>query len=109
MEKNLTFPKRVTISDLTLRDGFQNEEHIIPTEAKLFMVEGLIDAGFREMEVTAFAPPKFQPQFRDWADVLKDLPQRDDVIYSCVTTSPKATERAFEAREKGQALMLIRY
>ena len=53
------------------------------------------------MEVTAFAPLKYQPQFRDWEEVLKELPQRDDVTYSCVTTGMKATERAFEARRKG--------
>lgn len=101
MDKKLILPKKVSIADLTLRDGLQNEEHVIPTDAKLFLINGLIDAGFREMEVTAFAPPKYQPQFRDWEDVLKGLPQRDDVVYSCVTTSPKATERAFDARGKG--------
>jgi hydroxymethylglutaryl-CoA lyase len=101
LKKDLTLPKQVTVSDLTPREGFQSEERVIPTEAKLFIINGLIDAGFREMEVTAFAPPKYQPQFRDWEAVLKGLPQRDDVTYSCVTTSPKATERAFDAREKG--------
>lgn len=101
MGKELSLPNRVSISDLTLRDGLQSEERLIPTGAKLFIVEGLIDAGFREMEVTAFAPPKYQPQFWDWEDVLRGLPKRKDVIYSCVTTNPKATERAFQAREKG--------
>ena len=57
--------------------------------------------GFREMEVTGFAPPQYQPQFRDWEEVVKRLPDRNDVIYSYATTSPRATERAFSAREKG--------
>ena len=101
MEKSLELPKQVSISDLTVRDGIQNEAHVIPTDAKVFILEGLIDAGFTEMEVGAFAPPKYQPQFRDWEEVLKRLPDQKDVTYSVVTTSPKATERAFEAREKG--------
>jgi len=95
------FPEKVTLSDLTVRDGFQAETRVIPTEAKLFIINQLVDAGFREMEVAAFAPPRYQPQFRDWEDVLKGLPDRDDVVYSCVTTGKKATERALKAREQG--------
>jgi hydroxymethylglutaryl-CoA lyase len=101
MEKKLILPKKVSVSDLTLRDGLQSEEISMRTDAKLFIVQGLIDAGFREMEVLNFAPPKFQPQFNDWEEVLKGLPQRSDVVYTCVTTSPKATDRAFQSREKG--------
>jgi len=97
----MILPDKVTLSDLTVRDGFQSEQCVIPTDAKLFIIKGLIDAGFREMEVTAFAPPRFQPQFTDWEEVLKGLPDRDDVTYSCVTTGKKATERALQAREKG--------
>jgi hydroxymethylglutaryl-CoA lyase len=94
-------PNKITISDLTVRDGFQAEQHVISTEAKLFIINQLLDAGFKEMEVTAFSPPQYQPQFRDYEDVLKGLPDRDDVIYSCVTTGKKATERALNARGKG--------
>ncbi len=101
METKLILPKKVSVSDLTMRDGLQSEEVAIPTDAKLFIIEGLIDAGFREMEVLSFAPPKYQPQFDDWEEVLRRLPPRNDLVYSCVTTSPEATERAFKAREKG--------
>jgi hydroxymethylglutaryl-CoA lyase len=97
----LVLPKRITIADITVRDGLQSELRVIPLEAKLFLINGLIEAGFREMEVTAFAPPKYQPQFRDWEEVLKGLPNQADVTYSCVTTGKKATERALKAREKG--------
>jgi len=99
MTKNL--PDKVTLSDITLRDGLQAETKVMPTEAKLFIVNQLIKAGFKEMEVSAFAPPSFQPQFRDWEAVLKGLPDRNDVVYSCVTTGKKATARAIAAREKG--------
>lgn len=94
-------PRRVSISDLTVRDGFQSETRVIPTEAKLFVIRALIDAGFREMEVSAFAPPRYQPQFRDWEAVVKGLPDRSEVTYSYVTTGKKATERALEARRSG--------
>lgn len=101
MGKKLKLPQKVTISDITVRDGFQTEEKVIPTEAKLFIINSLVDAGFKEMEVTAFAPPKFQPQFRDFEQVLANLPKRDDVMYSSVTMGRKATERAFQAKKDG--------
>jgi len=101
MREAYSLPPRVAVSDLTVRDGFQSEQRLIPTDAKLFILRQLVDAGFKEMEVSAFAPPRFQPQFRDWEEVVKGLPDRRDVTYSFVTTGRKATERAFEAREKG--------
>lgn len=101
MSRDLNLPKKVTISDLTVRDGFQSESRVIPVEGKLFIINQLVDAGFKEMEVSAFAPPRYQPQFRDLEQILKGLPNQEDVIYSCVTTGKKATERALNAREKG--------
>ncbi len=101
METHCKLPQEVTLSDLTVRDGFQSENRVIPAEAKLFIIKQLLEAGFKEMEVTAFAPPRYQPQFRDWEEVMKGLPDREDVVYSCVTTGKKATQRAVEARQKG--------
>jgi len=94
-------PERVSIADLTVRDGFQSETKVIPVEGKLYIIDRLVAAGFKEMEVSAFAPPRYQPQFRDWEEVVKNLPDREDVTYSYVTTGKKATERALAAREKG--------
>ena len=101
MGAKLNLPLKVSISDITVRDGIQAEQRFMPTDAKLFIINSLINAGFREMEVTAFAPPKYQPQFRDFEQVLANLPIRDDVTYSCVTMGRKATERAFQAKRKG--------
>lgn len=101
MGGKLSLPQKVTISDITVRDGIQAEERVMPTDAKLFIINALIEAGFKEMEVTAFAPPKYQPQFSDFEKVLANLPKRDDVVYSCVTMGQRATERAFQARRDG--------
>ena len=84
MKQIIDFKGEVSISDITVRDGIQAEERVIPRDAKLFIINRLIEAGFREMEVTAFAPPKYQPQFADFEQVLAGLPKREDVTYSCV-------------------------
>ncbi len=38
----MNYPKKVTIGDITVRDGFQHEEKFIPTEAKLWLTEQLV-------------------------------------------------------------------
>lgn len=101
MAAKLQLPSKVVIHDLTVRDGIQSEQHVIPTEAKLWIINALIDAGIRNLEASAFAPPRFQPQFRDAEQVMAGLPKRDDVVYSYVTTGRKATERAFQAKDQG--------
>ena len=48
----MNYPKSVVIGDITVRDGYQHEEKFIPTEAKLWMLEQLLLAGFKHLEVT---------------------------------------------------------
>jgi hydroxymethylglutaryl-CoA lyase len=101
MGNELSLPREVSITDITVRDGLQTEQKVIPTEAKMFIINSLVDAGFKEMEVTALAPPKYQPQFRDAEQVLANLRDKNDVTYSCVTMGKKSTQRAFEMKQKG--------
>jgi hydroxymethylglutaryl-CoA lyase len=61
----MNLPKKVKIGDLTVRDGYQHEEKFIPTEAKIWMAEQLILAGFKYIEVTNLGNPKGMPQFQE--------------------------------------------
>ncbi len=38
-------PRRVTIADCWARDGLQNQPEFIPTEAKVSVIDALVDAG----------------------------------------------------------------
>jgi len=104
----MNYPKRVTIGDITVRDGFQHEEKFIPTEAKIWLAEELILAGFRHIEVTNLGNPKGMPQFKDADEVLKGIRSSkkiahliDKVSLTCITIREKAVERAIEARKEG--------
>lgn len=104
----MNYPKKVTIGDITVRDGFQHEEKFIPTEAKLWVAEQLILAGFRHIEVSNFGNPKGMPQFKD-ADSLFKLIRNSkkvshlmkDVRLTAVTIREKAIERAIQAKQEG--------
>lgn len=104
----MNYPKKVTIGDITVRDGFQHEEKYIPTEAKLWTLEQLILAGFKHLEVTNFGNPKGMPQFND-ADILfkkirnskKVAHLINDVSLTAITIREKAIERAIQAKKEG--------
>jgi hydroxymethylglutaryl-CoA lyase len=102
------YPKKVTIGDITVRDGFQHEEKFIPTAAKLWLAEELLLCGFKHIEVTNFGNPKAMPQFKDSDELMKQLRASKRVAHllpsvklTAITIREKAIERAIEARKEG--------
>ncbi len=104
----MQYPKKVVIGDITVRDGFQHEERFIPTDAKVWMLEQLVLAGYKHIEVTNFGNPKGMPQFRDADEVFKKIRSSkrvkeslDDVVLTAVTIRERAIQRAIEAKKEG--------
>ncbi len=62
--------ERVRITDVSPRDGLQNEAGIIPTADKVRLIELLCATGVDEIEVTSFVSPKWVPQLGDAAEVI---------------------------------------
>lgn len=54
------------------RDGLQNEAAAVSTAHKLALIDGLISAGLRHIEVTSFVHPKAVPQMADADDVMRE-------------------------------------
>lgn len=98
---NIQLPKTIDILDVTLRDGFQHEEMFVPTEAKLWIVEKLIEAGFKRIEVGTFSHVKYVPQFKDILELLKQLPKNPEIEYTVLALNTKACERVAQALEEG--------
>jgi len=104
----MQYPKKVTIGDITVRDGFQHEEIFIPTDAKLWLAEELILAGFKHIETTNFGNPTGMPQFKDADELMKRLRKSkkiahliNDVSITAITIREKAVERAIAAKKEG--------
>lgn len=72
-------PERVRITDVSPRDGLQNEPGVIPTTDKVRLIELLCATGVDEIEVTSFVSPKWVPQLGDAAEVLHELRVRRDI------------------------------
>ena len=107
-------PKKVTIGDITIRDGFQHEEKFVSTEAKKFYLEELIFAGCRDIEVTNLGNPYLMPQFSDAEALLKYLKGErfkkkcekrginvDDICLTAITIREPSVDRAIKLRERG--------
>ncbi len=104
----MNYPKKVTLGDITVRDGFQHEEKFIPTEAKIWLAEQLILAGFKHIETTNFGNPTGMPQFKDADELMKRLRSSKKIEHlikgvsiTAITIREKAVERAIEAKKNG--------
>lgn len=87
-------PEFVEIVDVSPRDGLQSQPALVSTEDKLALINRLIDAGVRRMEVASFVNPKRVPQMADAEQVVSGLPQRDDVRFIGLVLNPRGFERA---------------
>lgn len=68
-----SLPDRVTVYEVSPRDGLQNERITLPTEDKVRLVHALADAGIPRIEVTSFVSPKWIPQLADAEALLTQL------------------------------------
>ncbi len=97
-------PENVRIVEVSPRDGLQNEKQIIPVETKLALINGLRDAGVKDIEVTGFVSPKWVPQLADSSEVCAGLTADDSVRYSALTPNMKGFEKALAAGIKEVAV-----
>jgi hydroxymethylglutaryl-CoA lyase len=87
-------PRRITIVEVAPRDGLQAEDRILPTDAKLQLLDRLADAGHAVIEATSFVSPKAVPQLADADELMNRLRQRQGVRYPVLVPNEKGLERA---------------
>jgi len=97
----------IEIVEVGPRDGLQSEPGVLPTAAKIELIERLVDAGLRRLEVTSFVNPKKVPQMADAELVLAGLRKREGVRYIGLVLNQKGFERALAAgcNEVGMAVV----
>lgn len=62
---------KAKVVEIGPRDGFQNVKEIIPTEVKLNVIDGIIDAGFKKVQIGSFVSPRAIPQMADFREVAE--------------------------------------
>jgi len=87
-------PGKVFLRDVTLRDGLQSEDVRLETSDKVRLVEKILAAGVRELEVASFVSPKRVPAMADAEALWKALPRPCGVRYSALVLNGLGLERA---------------
>jgi len=63
--------KRIEICEVGPRDGFQSVCNYIPMQTKLSIIERIIEAGVKSIQITSFVSPKAIPQMQDAEELAK--------------------------------------
>ncbi|MBQ8076198.1 MAG: hydroxymethylglutaryl-CoA lyase [Oscillospiraceae bacterium] len=96
----MALPKKVLVSEVGPRDGWQNHPVPIPTETKIKYIQKMIACGARKMEVTSFVSPKYVPQMADAKEVflgVKEDLEKYNVTAFALTLNKKGVDNAREA------------
>lgn len=104
-------PGEVSLYEVSLRDGLQNENATVPLSGKLRLVDALVASGLRRIEITSFVSPQWIPQLAD-ADELAELvttsraPSASDVTFTALCPNARGLERAQKAGMKEIAVFM---
>ena len=87
-------PDRVSVYEVSLRDGLQNERATVPLRSKLRLVDALARAGLARIEITSFVSPKWIPQLADADEVAAHAKAPPGVVFSALFPNARGLERA---------------
>ena len=92
----MQLPSSVTLCEVGLRDGLQNEKTILSTDEKVELLKGIIDAGFPVIEVGSFMHPKVVPQMADTDEVYKRIGEVPGVELRALIPNLRGVQRAVD-------------
>jgi hydroxymethylglutaryl-CoA lyase len=97
----------VELVEVGPRDGLQSEGVMVPTATKIELINRLIGAGIRRIEVASFVNPQRVPQMADGEAVLAGLPRPAGVSFIGLVLNRRGFDRALAAgcHEIGMAVV----
>src|SRR5580658_1896808 len=101
-----SLPDRVSIYEVSPRDGLQNERATVPLRGKVRLIEALVASGLKRIEITSFVSPKWIPQLADADEVAKIAKAPPGVMFSALCPNARGLARAKAAGMKEIAVFL---
>lgn len=89
-------PRRVSVFEVSPRDGLQNEATSVTLENKLQLISALVAAGLERIELTSFVSPRWIPQLADAEDLVRRVTAKDGVTFSALCPNTTGLERAIQ-------------
>ncbi|MEM7163614.1 MAG: hydroxymethylglutaryl-CoA lyase [Bacteroidota bacterium] len=96
----------IHITEIGLRDGMQSLPFTLPTNLKIELIEGLIDAGVKEFEAASFVHPDIVPNMADAETLLNALIEHTDTRFTALVLNRKGIERAMKTNVDGINFLL---
>ena len=93
-------PDKIILNEVGLREGFQNLRRAYSTELKLSVLDGLLQAGVRNIQLGSFVHPEILPQMADAEVFFHSAPQLDNVVYSAFILNEQGLGRAIDCGVK---------
>jgi hydroxymethylglutaryl-CoA lyase len=90
----VSYPASVSVTDVALRDGLQIQRDVLPTETKVELLQHLLDAGIRDMEVGSYVNPKLVPTMADSEEVYRRAPKDRGARLLVLIPNLKGAQRA---------------
>ncbi|HEX9297232.1 MAG TPA: hydroxymethylglutaryl-CoA lyase [Polyangiaceae bacterium] len=87
-------PERVSVYEVSLRDGLQNETAMLPLEGKKQLLAALLSTGLTRIELTSFVSPRWIPQLADADEFGRQAEAPPGVVFSALVPNAKGLERA---------------
>jgi hydroxymethylglutaryl-CoA lyase len=97
MDPDSKLPSEVSVYEVSPRDGLQNESAQVATHAKVRLIEALVDAGVRRIEIGSFVASKWVPQMADADEVCRMIERRQGVTYAGLCPNARGLARAIAA------------
>ena len=88
---------KISLVEVGPRDGLQSEKTVVATATKVSLINRLVAAGIRRLEVTSFVHPKKVPQMADAEAVMAALPRIEGVSYIGLVLNRRGFDRAAAA------------
>jgi hydroxymethylglutaryl-CoA lyase len=98
--------ERVIVNDVGPRDGLQNQPRALDPEERLELIEALVAAGLRHIEVGSFVSPKAVPAMAGADLVLAGLPEIEGANFSVLIPNFRGYELATAAGARQVAMVL---
>ena len=87
---------KITLCEVGPRDGLQNEACLFSAEEKVELINKMMDAGFKVIEVGSFVSPKAVPQMANTDEVFRALKPPADVELRALIANARGVDRAVE-------------
>jgi len=96
----------VIINDVGPRDGLQSQAKILAPAQRLQLVEALIAAGVKHIEVGSFVSPKAVPAMAGAGEVVAGLPAVEGACFTVLIPNRKGYELACAAGARSMTMVL---